>query len=72
MIIHYDVFDSTGLSEIFVIKALTLTNSEKGYVGDLDYEVLEGDLSLLTETQIQSLEEYCTFEYIRRWNEYNE
>lgn len=72
MIINYDAFDSTGVAETFVIKALTLTNSDKGYVGDLYYKVLEGDMSLLTDVQIQSMEEWCTFEYIRRWNDYNE
>lgn len=72
MIINYDAFDSTGVAETFVIKALTLTNGDKYYVGDLDYKVLEGDISLLTDHQIQSMEEYCTFEYIRRWNDYNE
>jgi hypothetical protein len=72
MIIHYDVFDSSGIAETFVIKALTLTNDDKDHVGDLDYEILKGDLSLLNQEQIESLEISCTFEYIRRWNDYHE
>lgn len=72
MIIHYDVFDNTGITETFVIRALSLTNSDKDHVGDLDYEVLEGDLSFLTQDQIESMEIFCTFEFIRRWNDYHE
>lgn len=70
MKITYDAFDSTGIAETFVIDTISLSNSDKEYLGDLDYRVLEGDISLLSDDQVLDLEIYCSHEHIRLFNEY--
>ena len=70
MKITYDAFDTTGVAETFVIDTISLTNSGKEYLGDLDYRVLEGDISLLSDEHLLDMEIYCTHEYIRLFNDY--
>ena len=70
MKITYDVFDKTGIAETFVIKVNSLQDSSKDYLGDLVYEVLEGNITLLDEFQRVDMEIYCSNEYIRWWNDY--
>ena len=70
MKITYDVFDKTGIAETYLINVTSLQDSSKDYLGDLVYDVLEGDLSLLDEFQRVEMEIYCINEYIRRWNDY--
>lgn len=70
MKITYDAFDKTGISETFIINAIILRDSDKDYMGDLDYTVLEGDVSLLSDEQIKDMEMYCTIEYIERMRDY--
>lgn len=70
MKITYDVFDSTGIAETFVIDTISLSNSDKEYLGDLDYRVLEGDISLLSDDQILDMEIYCSHEHDRLFNDY--
>lgn len=71
MKITYDAFDKTGISETFIINAIILRDSDKDYMGDLDYTVLEGDVSLLSDEQIKDMEMYCTIEYIERMRDYH-
>ena len=68
--ITYDAFDKTGIAEIYLINVVSLHDSSKDYLGDLVYDVLEGDLSLLDEFQRVEMEIYCITECIRRWNDY--
>lgn len=70
MKITYDAFDSNGIAETYVINVISLQDSSKDYLGDLVYDVLEGDLSLLDEFQRVSMEIYCSQEYIKWWNDY--
>lgn len=70
MRITYDAFDKTGIAETYVINVVSLQDSSKDYLGDLVYDVLEGDLSLLDEFQRVEMEIYCSQEYVRRWNDY--
>jgi len=70
MKIVYDAFDKTGIAETYLINVVSLQDSSKDYLGDLVYDVLEGDLSLLDEFQRVGMEIYCSNEYIRRWNDY--
>lgn len=70
MKITYDAFDKAGVAETYLINVVTLQDSSKDYLGDLVYDVLEGDLSLLDEFQRVEMEIYCSNEYIRRWNDY--
>ena len=70
MKITYDAFDKTGISETFIINAIILRDSDKDYMGDLDYTVLEGDVSLLSDEQIKDMEMYCTIEYVERMRDY--
>lgn len=70
MKIYYDVFDKTGIAETFLINAIILRASDKDYMGDLDYTVLEGDVSLLSDGQIKDMEVYCTIEYVERMRDY--
>lgn len=70
MKITYDAFDKTGIAETYIIKVCSLQDSSKDYLGDLVYDVLEGDLSLLDEFQRVEMEIYCSREYVRWWNDY--
>ena len=70
MKITYDAFDKTGIAETYLVKVISLQNSSKDYLGDLVYDVLEGDLSLLDEFQRVEMEIYCSNEYVRWWNDY--
>lgn len=70
MKITYDAFDKTGIAETYLIHVTSLHDSSKDYLGDLVYDVLEGDLSLLDEFRRVEMEIYCSNEYIRRWNDY--
>lgn len=70
MKIVYDAFDKTGIAEMYLIKVTSLQDSSKDYLGDLVYDVLEGDMSLLDEFQRVEMEIYCSNEYVRRWNDY--
>lgn len=70
MKITYDAFDKTGIAETYTINVVSLQDSSKEYLGDLVYDVLEGDLSLLDEFQRVEMEIYCSNEYIRWWNDY--
>lgn len=70
MKITYDAFDSTGVPETFVIDTISLLNSDKEYLGDLNYQVLEGDTSLLSDDQLLAMEIYCSHEHIRLFNDY--
>lgn len=70
MKITYDAFDKTGIAETFVIKVNSLQDSSKDYLGDLVYEIVEGNINLLDEFQRVEMEIYCSKEYIRRWNDY--
>lgn len=70
MKIIYDVYDSTGIAETFTIDTISLSNSDKEYLGDLNYQVLEGDTSLLSDDQVLAMEIYCTHEHIRLFNDY--
>lgn len=47
MKVTYDAFDKTGIAETYLIKVISLQDSSKDYLGDLVYDVLEGDISLL-------------------------
>lgn len=70
MKITYDAFDSNRIAETYVINVVSLQDSSKDYLGDLVYDVLEGDLSLLDESQRVDMEIYCSQEYIKWWNDY--
>lgn len=70
MKIVYDAFDKTGIAETYLIKVTSLQDSSKDYLGDIVYDVLEGDLSLLDEFQRVDMEIYCSQEYVRWWNDY--
>lgn len=70
MKIVYDVFDKTGIAETYLINVISLQDSSKDYLGDLVYDVLEGDTSLLDEFQRVEMEIYCSNEYVRWWNDY--
>lgn len=70
MKIQYDAFDKTGIAETYLINVISLQDSSKDYLGDLVYDVLEGDLSLLDEFQRVDMEIYCSQEYVRWWNDY--
>lgn len=70
MKITYDAFDKTGIAETYLIKVTSLQDSSKDYLGDLVYDVIEGDTSLLDEFQRVEMEIYCSNEYIRRWNDH--
>lgn len=70
MKIVYDAFDKTGIAETYLINVISLQDSSKDYLGDLVYDVLEGDISLLDEFQRVEMEIYCSQEYVRRWNDY--
>ena len=70
MKITYDAFDKTGIAETYIINVSSLQDSSKDYLGDLIYDVLEGDLSLLDEFQRVEMEIYCSHEYVRWWNDY--
>jgi hypothetical protein len=70
MKITYDAFDKIGVAETFIINALILRDSDKDYMGDLDYTVLEGDVSLLSDEQIKDMEMSCTLEYVERMRDY--
>lgn len=70
MKIQYDAFDKTGIAETYLINVFSLQDSSKDYLGDLVYDVLEGDLSLLDEFQRVEMEIYCGNEYMRWWNDY--
>lgn len=70
MKIQYDAFDKTGIAETYLINVISLQDSSKDYLGDLVYDVLEGDLSLLDEFQRVEMEIYCSEEYVRWWNDY--
>lgn len=69
-IFTYDAFDSTGVAETFTLKVNSLQNSDKEYIGDLDYEALEGDIHLLSESQALDMEICISEQYIERWNDY--
>ena len=66
----YDAFDTTGVAETFTLKVNSLQNSDKEYLGDLDYEVLEGDITLLSNEQALEMEICISEQYIERWNDY--
>lgn len=70
MKIVYDAFDKTGIAEAYLINVISLQDSSKDYLGDLVYDVLEGDTSLLDEFQRVEMEIYCSQEYIKRRNDY--
>lgn len=70
MKIVYDAFDKTGIAETYLIKVCSLQDSSEDYLGDLVYDVLAGDTSLLDEFQRVEMEIYCSQEYVRRWNDY--
>lgn len=70
MKITYDAFDKTGIAETYLIKVCSLQDSSEDYLGDLVYDVLAGDTSLLDEFQRVEMEIYCSQEYVRRWNDY--
>lgn len=75
MKIVYDAFDKTGIAETYLIKVSSLQDSSKDalqeqYLGDLVYDVLEGDVSILDEFQRVEMEIYCSNEYVRWWNDY--
>ena len=70
MKITYDAFDKTGIAEAYIINVISLQDSSKDYLGDLVYDVLEGDTSLLDELQRVDMEIYCSNEYVRWWNDY--
>lgn len=70
MKIAYDAFDKTGIAETYLINVISLQDSSKDYLGDLVYDVLEGDTSLLDELQRVDMEIYCSNEYVRWWNDY--
>ena len=70
MKIVYDAFDKTGIAETYIINVVSLQDSSKDYLGDLVYDILEGDLSLLDEFQRVEMEIYCSNEYVRWWNDY--
>lgn len=70
MKIQYDAFDNTGIAETYLINVISLQDSSKDYLGDLVYDVLEGDTSLLDEFQRVEMEIYCSQEYVKRWNDY--
>lgn len=69
-IFTYDAFDTTGVAETFTLKVNGLHNSDNEYLGDLDYEVLEGDIYLLSESQVLDMEICISEQYIERWNGY--
>lgn len=70
MKIVYDAFDKTGVAETYLINVISLQDSSKDYLGDLVYDVLEGDLSLLDEFQRVEMEIYCSNEYVKWWYDY--
>lgn len=70
MKIVYDAFDKTGIAEVYLINVVSLQDSSKDYLGDLVYDVLDGDTSLLDEFQRVDMEIYCSNEYIHWWNDY--
>lgn len=70
MKITYDAFDKTGIAETYLINVISLQDSSKDYLGDLVYDVLAGDTSLLDEFQRVEMEIYCSQEYVKRWNDY--
>ena len=70
MKITYDAFDKTGIAETYLLNIISLQDSSKDYLGDLVYDVLEGDLSLLDEFQRVGMEIYCSNEYIKWRNDY--
>lgn len=70
MKIVYDAFDKTGIAETYLINVISLQDRSKDYLGDLVYDVLEGDISLLDQFQRVEMEIYCSQEYVRRWNDY--
>lgn len=55
MKIVYDAFDKTGIAETYIIKVCSLQDSSKDYLGDLVYDALEGDISLLDEFQREAV-----------------
>ncbi len=69
-IFTYDAFDTTGVAETFTLKVNGLYDSDKDYLGDLDYEVLEGDITLLSDEQALDMEICISEQYIERWNDY--
>ena len=69
-IFTYDAFDTTGVAETFTLKVNSLQNSDKEYLGDLDYEVLEGDITLLSDEQALEMEICISEQYVERWNDY--
>lgn len=69
-IFTYDAFDTTGVAETFTLKVNGLHDSGKDYLGDLDYEVLGGDIRLLSESQSLDMEICISEQYIERWKDY--
>lgn len=69
-IFTYDAFDASGVAETFVLKVDRLVDSDEEYIGIADYVVLDGDLSLLSASQLLTMEEWLAWEYVRRWNDY--
>lgn len=69
-IFTYDAFDTTGVAETFTLKVTDLHDSYKEYLGDLDYEVLEGDITLLSDEQALDMEICISEQYIERGNDY--
>lgn len=70
MKVTYDAFDKTGIAETYLVNVISLQDSSKDYLGDLVYDVLDGDTSLLDEFQRVEMEIYCSNEYVRWWNDY--
>lgn len=69
-IFHYDAFDTHGVPETYVLKVDRLVDADEDYIGIADYVVLDGDLSLLSASQLLTMEEWLAWEYVRRWNDY--
>ena len=69
-IFHYDAFDAHSVPETYVLEVDRLVDADEDYIGIADYTVLDGDLSLLSASQLLTMEEWLVWEYVRRWNDY--
>lgn len=69
-IFEYDAFDATGVVETFTLEVKSLVDSDKEHIGFADYIVLEGDLTLLSPSQLEDMEVWLAWEYVNRWNDY--
>lgn len=69
-IFNYETFDAHGVPENYILKVDRLVDADDDYIGIADYVVLDGDLSLLSASQLLTMEEWLAWEYVRRWNDY--